>query len=180
MGRVSSPAETSSRSNPACFGALAGFDVHVDHAADVELIHFAAVHRARGEYRRQPLARGAAELARLERRRIAAAVPQLNPGKAAVLVRHIAHVAQVDHVSLIPDARGGVGILVRFGMDGAELREHGAPAALGLHAAQMRLGAGSFGAGPGAMRGLPESIAERLRADLDGLEQARRASDLGT
>src|ERR1700722_4852532 len=45
------------------FGALSGLDIHVDHAPDVELIHFAAVHRTRGKYRRQPLARRAAELA---------------------------------------------------------------------------------------------------------------------
>ena len=135
------------------------------------LVHFAAVDGARGKYGRQPLARGAAELARLERRRIAAAVPELNAGEAAVPMRHLAHVAQVGDVTLIPDARGSVGIFVGFGMDGAELGKHRAPAALGLHAAQMGLSAGPLGAGSGAVRGLPESIAELLGADLDGLEQ---------
>ena len=75
------------------FGALAGFDVHVDHGADVGFVHFAAVDGSRGEYGRQPLARGTAELARLERRRIAAAVPELNAGEAAMFMRHLAHIA---------------------------------------------------------------------------------------
>src|SRR4029077_18976311 len=70
------------------FGALAGLDIHVDHGPYVELIHFAAVDRARGEYGRQPLAGSAAELARFERRRIAAAVPELNAREAAVPMRH--------------------------------------------------------------------------------------------
>ena len=56
-------------------------------------------------------------------------------------------------------------------MDGAELGKDRAPAALGLHAAQMGLSAGPLGAGSGTVRGLPESIAELLGADLDGLEQ---------
>src|ERR1700676_4526130 len=56
-------------------------------------------------------------------------------------------------------------------MDGAELREARAPAPLGVYAAKMSLSAGSLGARSGAVRGLPESIAELLRADLDRLEQ---------
>ena len=87
-----------------------------------------------------------------------------------MFVRHLAHIAQVGDVTLIPDARGGVGIFVGFGMDGAELRIDHAPAALGLHAAQMGLSAGPLGAGSGTVRGLPESIAQLLRADLDRLE----------
>ncbi len=117
------------------------------------------------------MARGASELARLERRRVAAAVPELNAGQASILVRHFAHVAQIDDVSLIPEACGDVRILIGLGMDGAELGEDRAPTALGLHAAKMGLGTGSFGAGSGAVRGLPKSIAELLGTDLDRLEQ---------
>ncbi len=133
------------------FGALSGLDVHIDHGADVELIHFAAVDRPGGKYRRQPLARSAAELARLERGRIAAAVPQLDAGKAPIPARYLGHVAQVEHVALIPNAGGSIGIFVGFGMDGAEFGEYRAPTAFGLHAPQMGLRAGPLGAGTGAV-----------------------------
>ena len=56
-------------------------------------------------------------------------------------------------------------------MYGAELRKDRAPAALGLHAAQMGLSTGPLGARSGAVRGLPESIANLLGTDLEGLEQ---------
>src|SRR5258707_10335229 len=110
------------------FGAFPGLDVHVDDGADVQFVHFAAVDRPRGEYRRQPLARSTAELARLERGRIAAAVPELHARQAPKLVRHLAHVAQVEHVSLIPEAGGGVGGFIAVVEGGAEKLEHGAPA----------------------------------------------------
>ena len=153
------------------FGALAGFDVHIDDAADVGLIHLVAVDAARREDRRQPLARRTPEFARLERRRIAAAVPELYAGEAVVPVRDLAQVAKVDDIAAVPDACGRVRILVGLRMDRAILGEYGAPAALGLHAAEVRLRPGPLGSRPGAVRGLPEAVAQRLRPDPDRLEQ---------
>src|ERR1700693_534588 len=84
---------------------------------------------------------------------------------------YVTHDPQVPHVPLVPDASRGVGILVGFGMDGAEFREHDPPAALGLHPAQMGLSSGSLGSGPRTVRGLPKSIAGLPGTDLDRFEQ---------
>ena len=80
---------------PRLLGALARFDVHVDDGADVELVHFAAVHRTGGEDRRQPLARARPNSRDSSDGRVAAAVPQLNAGETAVAMGHLAHVAQI-------------------------------------------------------------------------------------
>jgi meso-butanediol dehydrogenase / (S,S)-butanediol dehydrogenase / diacetyl reductase len=93
------------------------------------------------------------------------------PGKAAVAMRDLAHVAEVDDVALVPDARRRIGVLVGLRMDRTEFREDDAPAAFGFHAAQVRLGAGALGTGPRAMRGLPKAIARLLGSDLDRFEQ---------
>ena len=119
----------------------------------------------------EPLAGTAPDLARFEGGRVAAAVPELNARETAVPVRDLAHVAQVHDIALIPDARRRVGIFVRLGVDGAVFGEHHAPAALGLHTAQMRLRARPLGARAGAVRGLPKAIAGFFWSDLDRVEQ---------
>src|SRR5277367_1942157 len=82
-----------------------------------------------------------------------------------------AHIAQVFDVAVIPNTRRRKGILVRFRVDGTELREYHAPAALGLHAAQMCLSARPLRTRAGAVGGLPKAIASFLRSYLDRLEQ---------
>ena len=81
-------------------------------------------------------------------------------GERAVLVYVVGHGAEVAHVARVPDAcREAMGI-VRLGMNGAVFGVYSGPAAFGLERAVCRLEAR-----------LVEAVLERLRPDLDGLEQ---------
>ena len=94
----------------------------------------------------------------------------------------LAHEAQVADIPRIPEPDADPGHDVRVCRDRANLGEDGGPAALRLHAAEVRLHARSLRARTVAVRHLPETVSERLRADLDRLEEdvvLRIASHVG-
>src|SRR5208283_2372290 len=89
----------------------------------------------------------------------------------AELVDMIGHRLEVAHVALVPDARREAMRVVGLRMDRAVLGVDAGPAAFGLERAVRRLKARSVRARADAVRHLIKAIAQRLRADLDGLEQ---------
>jgi hypothetical protein len=140
----------------------------LDHR-DVGQVHFLAI-RQRFELR-GVLARPARRRARFHARGVRAAVPHLYAGQRAELVDMVGHGAQVANVALVPDAsRKAVGV-VGFRMDRAVLGIDAGPAAFGLDRPVRRLETRAVGAGAVAMRHLVEAVAQRLRTDLDRLEQ---------
>ena len=151
--------------------ALRRFHVHLDECLDVVRVGLVAVDRSRAIAIGWNIARAARHLARFETGRLNAAIPELDAGEGIVTVKGVAKVAQIDDVAFIPKARRHVGIVVRFRMDRAEFREHGAPSAFGLHAPERRLRARSLGARARAMRCLPEPILRSLGAQRDRFEQ---------
>jgi hypothetical protein len=98
-------------------------------------------------------------------------VPELDAGERAEVMNVVAHGAQIPDVAFVPDARRQTMRVVRFRMNGAVLGVDPGPAALGFQRAVRRLKTGPIGTGADAMRHLVEPVAQRLRADFDGLEQ---------
>ena len=151
--------------------ALGGFHVHLDERLDVVRVGLGAVDRARAVAVGREVACAARHLARFEAGRLDAAVPELDSRQGAVTVKGVAEVAQIEDVAFVPEARGHVGVVVRFRMDGAEFREHGAPPAFCLHASERRLRARTLRPRTRAMRCLPESVLRDFRTHRDGFEQ---------
>ena len=145
--------------------------IHVillDHR-DLGQVHFPAIGE-RLELRRV-LARTARSRARLHAGCVRAAVPHLDPRERTVLVDVLGHRTQIAHIALVPDPRRKPVRVVRFRVNRAVLGVDAGPTALGLQRAVGGLEAGLVGSGADAVRNLVEAIAERLRADLDRLEQ---------
>ena len=150
-------------------GAHGGVDVHLLDELDVVLVHVARV-RVDLEVRRD--LRGPARVvARLHAGRVRSAVPELDPGERVELVQAVAHDRQVAHVVVVPDARRHAMRVVRLGVDRAVLGAEGPPAALRLHAAVIGLEAGLLRARADAVGHLVEAILQRLRPELDRLEE---------
>lgn len=151
---IESESRFSMMSKPASAGADGGVDVHPDDGLDVVLVHLAGA-RQRDRLRGR-LAGGAADRPGFAALRMQARVVELDAPQCAVRVDAVGHVAQADHVALVPEARGPVRRIVGFRVD---------------HGAERRLGAGALGARTVAMRRLPEPVLRCLRADLYRLEQ---------
>ena len=151
--------------------AFRRLNVHLDERLDVVRVCFGAVDRACAIAVGGKVARAARHLARFQAGRLDAAVPELDAGQCAVTVKGIAEVAQIDDIAFVPEACRHVGVVVRFGMDRAEFREHGAPTAFGFHAPKRRLRTWSLGAWSCAMRCLPEPVLRGLRTHRDRFEQ---------
>src|SRR2546425_7682125 len=79
--------------------------------------------------------------------------------------------AQIDDVALVPQPRRVPRVLVGLGVDRAKFGADDRPASLGLHAAKARLRPRPVRAVAGAVRGLPETVAHRLRAERNRLKQ---------
>jgi hypothetical protein len=152
-------------------GALGGEHIHLDERLDVVLVAFGAVDRALREDVGRQAARVARDLAGFHARRVAAAVPELDAGERAVLVQLIAHMAVIDDVAVVPHPPQVERVLVRFGMNRCRLVEDRAPAALGLHAPEARLGSGPLGAVARAVGRLPETVFQGLRAEFNRGEE---------
>ena len=151
--------------------ALGRLHVHLDDVLDVVRVGLGAMDGARAVAVGRQVARAARHLAGFEAGRLDAAVPELDAGERTVTVQRVAEVAQVDDVAVVPEAGGHVGVVIRFRMDRAELREHRAPSAFGLHASERRLRPRPLGAWTRAMRCLPEPVLRGLRSHRDWFEQ---------
>ena len=148
---------------------LAGVDVVLLHLADVLPIHLlAGAHEREGASDLRGAARGHPALLAAG---VGAPVPDLDRRERAVLVEHVAHQAQVPDVAVVPEPRADPVRVVALRGDRAVLGAHGAPAALRLHGPEVGLKARPVRAGAVAMRHLEEPVGQRLRADLDRLEE---------
>ena len=149
--------------------ALGGGDVVALKLADVPLVHLVA--RAHQEPWAGNLRDAARRQPRLVPRVVRAAEVQLDPGERAVIVRPIAHQAQVLDVVGVPDPRLDRGQVVALRMDRAVLGVDHRPAARGLHPTELRLGSGVVAAEARAVGRLVEAVAHHLRPDAHRLEQ---------
>ena len=100
-----------------------------------------------------------------------AAVGQLDPGEGAVPVRLLGHEREVARVVLVPDRCETTGQKSESGLTSASSVQTAGPAALGLHAAEVRLRARLLAPEARAVRHLVEAVPQRLRPDLDRLEE---------
>src|ERR687891_5374 len=149
-------------------------------AADVRPLHrlgddevVVVARQLRGRHRRH---------SRLEGARMCTPVRELDAGERVEAVRLVAHEREVPEVVVVPEAGRDDGPEVRVDTHESLLGADRRPAALGLHAAEPRLGARLLAPEAGAMRHLVEAVPERLRPDADGLEEgvvARIAWDRG-
>src|SRR5262245_33005905 len=90
-----------------------GQHIHPDEGLNIALIGNGGIDVALGKnIRRQPTGRSG-NLSRLEPRRVQAIIPKLYAGQASMLVQFLAHLTEVDHIALIPEARQVPGIVVR-------------------------------------------------------------------
>ncbi len=109
--------------------------------------------------------------ARLAVGAVSAPVRQLDAGERAVPVRLVGHQREVAHVILVPDPLGDDRVVVGVGADESLLGADGGPAALRLHPAEARLRARLLAPEARAVGHLVEAVSQRLRADLDRLEE---------
>src|SRR5262249_19041335 len=146
------------RLRPAC-----GLGVEALELADAGPVELARV--AERVQVRRDLARRAGNFPARGPFRGRAAVPELDAGEGAVLVRLLAHEREVAHVVVVPEPNDGARRAVGLRVNRRQLRADDGPAAFGLRRAETRLRAGLVGAEPGAVRHLVEAVAEHLRPD---------------
>ena len=100
-----------------------------------------------------------------------AAVPQFDPGKAAVGVDRVGGQGKRGYIGVIPQGQKAKGAVVGGGVDRAIFGADNAPAAFGLDPAQGSAGLRALPAKARGMRCLIEPVRGRDRADPDRLEQ---------
>ncbi len=136
---------------------------------DVGLVHGAGLIRTadqvgqRGDVERH--------LARPEVGHARAAQAEFDARQRAFGMDHLGHQRVRANVALVPEGRHGKGRVLARRMDRAVFGVDHAPAALGLHAAQMGQGARAQVAAAGAVRHLIEAVLGRHRPDLDRFEE---------
>ena len=98
-------------------------------------------------------------------------MPELYPGQGVMGMSGIAHMAQIYHIAMIPEAGNGGRLGIGFRVYRAGLGANNSPATFRLGTAMRRLNTGALRSGTEAMRHLIEAILHDLRPDLQGLEQ---------